>query len=166
METKSKIFLSVILALLVAIPLLSAALATATYAGTPKNASLKEKIAKELLEYQRGQAAKALFKGAEAVTIQGTVITHFRNILVVTNSSGARLNILLPQVWSVNSEDEAFNVTTLFTDYVKAGNTVTIKVLERSVNNGKGVTITTILAYEITVGTNHLYAITPFNINP
>jgi len=104
-ETKSKIFLGAILALLVAVPLVSAALATPTNTGTPKNTSLKEKIAKDLLEYQRGQAAKGLFKGAEAVTIQGTVITHFRNILAVTDLSGARLNVLLPQVWSANSEE-------------------------------------------------------------
>lgn len=57
------------------------------------------------------------------------------------------------------------NVTTLLTDYVKAGSTVTIKALERSVNNSKSVTVTTILAYEITAGPNHLYAITPFNIS-
>ena len=165
METRSKLFLAAILALLVAVPIVSVAFAPPMYAGTSENTILKEKTMKQLLE-QRRQAAKVFFKGAEAATIQGTVITHFRNMLVVTNSSGARLNVLLPQVWSANSEDKVFNVTILFTDYVKAGNTVTIEALERSVNNGKGVTITSILAYEITVGTNHLYAVTPFNINP
>jgi len=164
METKSKVLIGTVIALLVVLPLMSKAWAIPAYNGGIKNASVAPASSNKE-ELQRSAAAW-FFKDAEVVTIDGTVVTHLRNILVV-DSDGKRLNILLPPQWSVNSEDKVLNISAIFKEnYIKAGDTVTITALERTVKNEKGVSISFIVAYEIVDETtnNHLYAILPFNI--
>jgi len=164
MKTKSKVLIGTVIALLVVLPLMSTAWAIPVYTGGIKNASAAPAAAQEE-ELQRSVAAW-FFKEAEVVTIDGTVVTHLRNILVV-KPEGKRLNILLPPQWSVNTEDKVLNISAIFKEnYIKAGDTVTITALERTVKNEKGVSVSFILAYEIVDETtnNHLYAILPFNI--
>jgi len=164
METKSKVLIGTVLALLVVLPLISTAWAIPAYNSRIKNASMAP-AAVQKEELQRGAVAW-FFKDAEVVTIDGTVVTRSRNILIV-DSEGKRLNILLPPLWSVNTEDKVLNLSAIFKEnYVKAGDTVTITALERTVRNEKGVSVSFIVAYEILDETtdNHLYAILPFNI--
>jgi nitrate reductase NapAB chaperone NapD len=178
METRSKILIGAVLALLVALPLMSTVLATSangctSNAGT-STGSQEDKPKAECLERliklqypQYANLIKDFLKNAKNVTIEGTVVTHAGKILVVQTTS-SRLNILLPPIWSVNTEDKVLNLTEVFNNYVKSGDTVTIKALERDFKNNNGVTISIIVAYEImdTTSNNHLYAILPFNINP
>jgi len=164
METKSKVLIGTVLALLVVLPLISTAWAIPAYNSRIKNSSMAPAAVQK--EELRKGAAAWFFKDAEVVTIDGTVVTHARNILIV-DSEGKRLNILLPPLWSVNTEDRVLNLSAIFKEnYVKAGDTVTITALERAVKNEKGVSVSFIVAYEILDETtdNHLYAILPFNI--
>jgi len=187
METRSKFLIGAVLALLVALPLMSTVLATSTYnaatdsddapkACPPQSQRLKEEYLGQLIkEGYLGHddnglhlgIVKDFLKEARNVTIEGNVTTHYRNILVLQTST-SRLNILLPPIWSVNAEDKVLNLTEVFNNYVKSGDTVKITALERDFKNEKGVTISIIVAYEImdTTSNNHLYAILPFNISP
>jgi len=182
METKSKFLIGAVLALLVALPLMSTVLATSMNKGVsnagigtecqndndkPKLECYDQSIFRIIKEQypQYANLGKDFLKNARNVTIEGTVITHFRKILVLQTTT-SRLNILLPPIWSVNTEDKVLNLTEVFTSYVKSGDTVEIKALERDYKNSNGVTISIIVAYEILTSDSHLYAILPFNINP
>jgi len=179
METKSKFLIGAVLVLLVALPLMSTVLVASPYNNVScdesnSTSSQNEKPRAECLErlikgeyWKYGDLAKEFLKKAKNVTIEGTVITHFRNILVV-QSGDHRLNILLPPIWSVNAEDKVANLTEVFSTYIKAGHMIEIKALERDFTNSNDVTISIIVAYEIhdLTSDNHLYAILPFNINP
>ena len=170
MQAKIKILLGVMVTLVVALPLISNAFAVEMYSENPDgehNLSLREKIRLRLwLQHRRREVIKQFLKEAESLTIEGVVATHYGRILMV-DAEGERLNILIPELWSVDSE--VINITEMFDGgYVNLGDSVTIDALQRSFTNEKGVSITVIVAYEIEIDNggsgNHLYAVLPFNI--
>jgi hypothetical protein len=170
METKYKALIGVIVVVVVA-SMVGSVLTTEAYSAQSSgqgNLTPRERLAQALaLLQQKAQERNAIVKwflnGAEAVTVQGTVVADYNNILIVGTGTG-RLNVLLPPVWNINSQ--VANLTTVYANYVSTGDTVTIKALQRAVTNEKNVTVTVIVAYEITDTTsgNHLYAVLPFNI--
>lgn len=171
MRTKSKILVGVMVALLVALPLMStSAMAEDTnseVSGAYDN-ELK-KIIKSLmrrLSQQREQRnAVWFFKGAEPVTIEAVVKAYHRNILIVTTSEG-RLNVVLPRVW--NNDSDVIRLHQIFDEgYISIGDEITMNALKRTATNKNNVTVTVVFSYEIIDESNgnHLYAVLPFNIN-
>ncbi len=166
METKTKVLIGVILVFVVAVPLL-VDVATADANGQGGDLTLRERIARLLMrlkaQQQQREVARQFLREAESATVQGTVVAHAGRIMIV-DSDGTRLNILLPGTWNINSE--VVNLTVVFENYVHSGDAITAKVLQRTVTNENNVTFTAIVAYEITDATsgNHLYAVLPFNI--
>jgi len=171
METKTKILIGTLLVLLViatsvavfAAPMYNAmAIAqkpTSMSNGQNENENLNLKLLNGELSF------KWLFKDAKNVTIEGKIVTYLGRILVV-DSEGKKLNIILPKHWSANDENKIYNVTELFdASLIKAGDAVTIKALERDVTNKNGLTISIIAAYEIIGVDNSLHTILPFNVS-
>jgi type II secretory pathway pseudopilin PulG len=102
-------------------------------------------------------------QNATAATVQGTVVTEFKGMLILdTNTSQVR--ILLPKNWAVNSE--VVNRTTLFNStFATTGSNITIKVLESNIFNNTSFTINVMMGYEAINATNtHAAAVLPFNI--
>jgi len=115
-------------------------------------------------ECPRLPGLKRFLANSGVVTFNGTIVAHARNILIV-DSNGMRLNVILPPAW--NRGSEVMGVGKLFNQsYIANGDSVTVKALKATYTNAQGVTISTILAYEIVDNTtgNHLYAVLPFNI--
>jgi type II secretory pathway pseudopilin PulG len=102
-------------------------------------------------------------QNATAATVQGTVVTEFKGMLILdTNTSQVR--ILLPKNWAVNSE--VVNRTTLFNStFATTGSNITIKVLESNMFDNTSFTINVMMGYEAINATNtHAAAVLPFNI--
>ena len=102
-------------------------------------------------------------QNATAATVQGTVVTEFKGMLILdTNTS--QIRILLPKNWAVNSE--VVNRTTLFNStFATTGSNITIKVLESNMFSNTSFTINVMMGYEAINATNtHAAAVLPFNI--
>ncbi|RLI37243.1 hypothetical protein DRO55_01775 [Candidatus Bathyarchaeota archaeon] len=107
---------------------------------------------------------RSFLKGASSVELDGSVVTHYKNILVISTSDG-ELNIILPPVWRDGSE--VIRLETMFDNYLTPNEEVTIKALQRTYTNDEGVSFTVIIAYEITseAGGYTVHAVLPFNID-
>jgi len=107
---------------------------------------------------------RSFLRGASAVELDGSVVTHYKNILVISTSDG-ELNIILPPVWRDGSE--VIRLKTLFDNYLAPNEEITIKALQRTYTNDEGVSFTVIIAYEITseAGGYTVHAVLPFNID-
>jgi len=169
MKTHSKALVGMIVAIAIVLPLMSSALSVEAESSKPdeESNSTPRGWALQLMTNQGplrlgGAILRRFLSGAEAVTIEGEVIAYFRHILIV-DSGGKRLNVVLPRVWNVNNE--VINVSQIFEDYINAGDTVSMEALQSTVTNKNGVTFTAILAYEITSGEHTFYAVLPFNID-
>jgi hypothetical protein len=111
------------------------------------------------------QSITSFFENGTLSTVQGSVISEFRGMLILDTGSG-ELRVLLPQAWSVDNEVvgrvKLFNGT-----FASPGQTVTIKVLENNVFSNANFSINMMLAYEaINATSTHAYAVLPFNIQP
>jgi len=111
------------------------------------------------------QSITSFFENATLSTVQGSVVSEFRGMLILDTGSG-ELRVLLPQAWSVDNEvvgrGKLFNGT-----FASPGQTVTIKVLENNVFSNANFSINMMLAYEaINATSTHAYAVLPFNIQP
>jgi len=114
--------------------------------------------------HPRAQIARQFFRGASAVTIEGSVAAYHRNILVL-DSNGENINVILLPIWRYGAD--VVNVSGLFEKgYLQVGDSVVVKALQRTVTNSNGVSIVTVVAYEIEniSGGYTLYAVTPFNV--
>ena len=111
------------------------------------------------------QSITSFFENGTLSTVQGSVVSEFRGMLILDTGSG-ELRVLLPQAWSVDNEVvgrvKLFNGT-----FASPGQTVTIKVLENNVFSNENFNINMMLAYEaINATSTHAYAVLPFNIQP
>lgn len=111
------------------------------------------------------QSITSFFENGTLSTVQGSVVSEFRGMLILDTGSG-ELRVLLPQAWSV--DNEVVGRVTLFNGtFASPGQTVTIKVLENNVFNNANFSINMMLAYEaINATSTHAYAVLPFNIQP
>lgn len=171
MRTKTKILTGVVVALVVALPLISSAIAEQDY-GEENNAPnaafedrLRQFVVSRLSQQKRNPNLVWFFKGAEVVVVEGGVTAYHNNILVLTADEEERLNIVLPGVWNIDSD--IVRLQQIYEEeLVSIGDEITVKALKRTVTNENGVTVTVIFGYEINdlSNSNHLYAVLPVNI--
>jgi hypothetical protein len=171
MKTKTKILTGVVVALVVALPLISSTIAEQDNGeeNAAPDSSLEDRlrqfIMSRLSQQRRNPNLVWFFKGAEAVDVEGEVAAHHNNILVLTADEEERLYIVLPRVWNINSD--IVRLQQIYEqDLFSIGDEITVKALKRTVTNENGVTVTMIFGYEINdlSNGNHLYAVLPVNI--
>ena len=171
MKTKTKVLIGVVVALVVALPLISSAIAEQDYGeenNTPDVAfedRLRQFIMSRLSQQKRNPNLVWFFKGAETVVVEGGVTAYHNNILIVTEGEGERLNIVLPGVWNIDSD--IVRLQQIYEEeLVSIGDEITVKALKRTVTNENGVTVNMIFGYEINdlSNGNHLYTVLPVNI--
>lgn len=100
---------------------------------------------------------------SELVTVDGTVVTLLRDMLVVNTEEG-QMRIILPEEWIID-----ITITTkegLFTsDYLDAGENVTVSALRANIISKEGMCIYFLLGYEIVDDSDvYAYAALPLNI--
>jgi hypothetical protein len=106
-----------------------------------------------------------LLQNATLSTVEGTVVSEFRGILVL-NTGSSQVRVLLPKDWTLGNEVVSraalFNGT-----FALSGQNVTVKVLENNVFSNANFSINEMLGYEAINATNaQAYAVLPFNIQP
>lgn len=111
------------------------------------------------------QPIEALLQNATLSTVQGTVVSEFRGMLILDTGSG-QVRVLLPKAWTLGSE--VVGRATLFNGtFANPGQNVTVKVLESNVFSNASFSINEMLGYEaINATSTHAYAVLPFNIQP
>jgi hypothetical protein len=111
------------------------------------------------------QQIEGLLQNATLSTVQGTVVSQFRGILILDTGSG-QARVLLPKAWTLGNEvvgrAALFNGT-----FANPGQSVAVKVLESNVFSNANLSINVMIGYEAINATNtHAYAVLPFNIQP
>ena len=108
---------------------------------------------------------EGLLQNATLSTVQGTVVTEVRGMLVLDTSSG-QVRVMLPEDWTVGND--VVGRTSLFnSNFANPGQNVTVKVLENELFSNASFNINTMLGYEVINATDtHAYAVLPFNIQP
>jgi hypothetical protein len=106
-----------------------------------------------------------LLQNGTLSTVNGTVVSEVRGMLVLDTSTG-QVRVLLPKDWTVGNE--VVNRATLFNGtFARAGQSVTVKVLESDVFTNANFSISVMMGYEVINATGtHAYAVLPFNIQP
>jgi hypothetical protein len=129
------------------------------------------KIIKELLEQERTdnlsltriEILKRLLANATTVQINGKVVALVTNKLVLNTTTGHE-TILLPRIWTVDSQvmrrAQLFNGT-----FSAIGQNVTVKALQLTLFENQNIIINILFGFEIT-NTNSVtaFALLPFNI--
>ncbi|MFZ7137451.1 MAG: hypothetical protein ACOWW1_03400 [archaeon] len=87
-------------------------------------------------------------QNAEAVQVQGTVVTVSNNKLIL-NTANDQIRAHLPAEWTVNNEVRT-REELLTSDYMSTGETITIQALQAQATNKQGVTIYITAAYKLT----------------
>jgi hypothetical protein len=107
--------------------------------------------------------SEGLLENATLSTVQGTVVSEVRRMLILDTGSG-EVRILLPQEWTVGTE--VVDRVSLFNGtFASPGQSVTVKVLENTLFSNDSFSINTMMAYEAINATSmHAYAVLPFNI--
>lgn len=111
------------------------------------------------------QWTEGLLQNATLSTVQGTVVSEVKGMLILDTGSG-EVRVLLPKDWTVDNEvvgrGSLFNGT-----FASPGQTVTMKVLESDVFSNTNFSINIMIGYEaINATATHAYAVLPFNIQP
>jgi hypothetical protein len=111
------------------------------------------------------QWTEGLLQNATLSTVQGTVVSEVKGMLILDTGSG-QIRVLLPKEWTVDNEvvgrGSLFNGT-----FASPGQTVTMKVLESDVFSNTNFSINVMVGYEaINATAAHAYAVLPFNIQP
>jgi hypothetical protein len=111
------------------------------------------------------QWTEQLLQNATLSTVNGTVVSEVKGMLVLDTGSG-QVRVLLPKGWTVGSEvvgrASLFNGT-----FASAGQNVAVSVLESEVFSNANFSINVMLGYEAINATGtHAYAVLPFNIQP
>lgn len=106
-----------------------------------------------------------LLQNATLSTVQGTVVSEVKGMLVLDTGSG-EIRVMLPRDWTVGNE--VMDRNSLFSgSFASPGQNMTIKVLESDVFSNASFSINTMLGYEaINTTSTHAYAVLPFNIQP
>ena len=171
MRKEIKILIGIMAVLILALPLMSTAMAAEVNGEEPDESgdapqgSLRRLLAALNMQQGRWKRFIWFFKGAEKDTLSGTVTARHRNILILTDGNGERYNVVLPANWNVGSE--VISLNEMFEEgYVNIGDEVTLEVLKRTVENENEVTLTIFFGYEIeNEDTGHIfYAVLPVNI--
>jgi len=111
------------------------------------------------------QFVQLLSENATLSTVQGTVISQSRDLLILDTGSG-QVRVMIPNEWTVGSE--VVNSASLFNStFVISGQTLTVNVLKSDLFSNANFSVNVMLGYEAvnTTGT-HAYAVLPFNIQP
>lgn len=113
------------------------------------------------------QWIKRFLENATITTVNGTVVSLFRGMLILDTASG-EVRVLVPKYWSVGTEVvgrwKLFNSTYSFS---APGQSVTVKALESEMFENPSFSINVMVGYEITNATGkNAYAVLPFNIVP
>ena len=113
----------------------------------------------------RLQLGLSLFENATLNTVQGTIVSQSKGMLILDTGSD-QIRVLVPKAWTLNNE--VVSRATLFNGtFAGAGQSITIKVLESNVFSNTSFSINVMLGYEAINSTNvHAYAVLPFNIVP
>jgi hypothetical protein len=113
----------------------------------------------------RLQLGKNFFENATLNTVQGTVVSQLKGVLILDTGSG-QVRVLVPKAWTLSNE--VVSRATLFNGtFASVGQSITIKVLESNVFSNTSFSINVMLGYEAINSTNvHAYAVLPFNIVP
>lgn len=111
------------------------------------------------------QFFESLTQNATLTTVEGSVVTDFRNMLILNTNSG-QITVQIPREWSLGSQiisgTELFNGT-----FASSGQTVTLQVLKSDIVNNASFSINEMLCYAATNATGTTAnAILPFNIQP
>ena len=116
-------------------------------------------------EEDRLQLGQNFFENATLNTVQGTVVSQLRGMLILDTGSG-QVRVLVPKAWTL--DNEVVGRATLFNGtFASAGQSITLKVLESNVFSNTSFSINVMLGYEAINSTNtHAYAVLPFNIVP
>jgi hypothetical protein len=106
-----------------------------------------------------------LLQNATLSTVQGTVVSEFRGMLILDTGS-SQVRVLLPKAWTLGSEvvgrAAIFNGT-----FANSGQSVTVRVLESNAFSNANFSINVMVGYEAINATNtHAYAVLSFNIQP
>jgi hypothetical protein len=111
------------------------------------------------------QWAGRLSENATLSTVNGTVVSEVRGMLILDTGTG-QIRVLLPKDWTLNGE--VVDSATLFNGtFVSPGHSVTIRVLESQEFSNANFSINVMLGYEAINATGtHAYAVLPFNIQP
>ena len=106
-----------------------------------------------------------LSKNATLSTVNGTVVSEVKGILILDTGAG-QVRVLLPKDWTLNSE--VVNRATLFNGtFASSGQSVTVKVLESDAFSNANFSINVMMGYEAINATGaQAYAVLPFNIQP
>jgi hypothetical protein len=109
--------------------------------------------------------AERFLENATLSTVQGTVVSEVKGILILNTDAG-QVRILLPKGWTVGNEvmgrAALFNGT-----FAGSGQNVTVKVLESKVFSNANFSLNVMMGYEAINATGtHAYAVLPFNIQP
>ena len=116
----------------------------------------------EDLRFNRGSMlGLRLLRRCEPATIQGTIVTYARHMLVV-DTGGEQVRVVVPRLWVVDGE--AMNMTEIFESGVlNPEDSVTVSALRWDVEN-EDLTIYGLFGYKIEKGEEVFYALLPINI--
>jgi RNase P/RNase MRP subunit p29 len=110
-----------------------------------------------------GASTEMNLQNATLATVQGTIVTETRNLLILNTTDG-QIRIQLPSEWTLGTE--IVNANTVFNGtFATTGQTVTLQVIENTVASNASFSVNTMMAYEATnaSGTTAT-AVLPYNI--
>jgi len=120
---------------------------------------------RQMMENGGLQFAQFFSENTTLSTVQGTVVSQTRDLLILNTDSG-QVRVMIPKEWTVGGE--IANAATLFNGtFVSQGQSVTVSVLKSDLFSNASVSVNVMLAYEAVNGAGtHAYAVLPFNIQP
>jgi hypothetical protein len=111
------------------------------------------------------QLVQMLSENATLSTVQGTIVSQTRDILILDTGSG-QVRVMIPSEWTVGSE--VVSGATLFNaTFANTGQTLTVDVLKSDLFSNANFSVNVMLGYEaVNAAGTHAYAVLPFNIQP
>jgi hypothetical protein len=111
------------------------------------------------------QLVQMLSENATLSTVQGTIVSQSRDVLILDTGSG-QVRVMIPSEWTVGSEVVSgaalFNGT-----FASSGQTLKVNVLKSDLFSNANFSVNVMLGYEAVNATGtHAYAVLPFNIQP
>ncbi len=104
-----------------------------------------------------------LFENATISTVQGTIVSQVRGILILNADSG-QIRVNVPREWTLGNE--VVSSISLFNGtFLSSGQTVTINVLQTNLVSNASFSANVMMGYEaINASSTHAYAVLPFNL--
>lgn len=162
MNKSSKILISIMVALIIALPLMGYVGAEGIGEEDDENDGqlvlrLRKLFAALKIRQEKQKRSIWFFKEAEKGNLEGTIVGKAGNIVILDN--GDKVNVVMHNRWYVG-QDTIVSLAELFETYISIGDTVDMDVLNRKVVNDNGVSVTCYFCYEI----NGYYGVMPGNI--